>query len=297
MADYYRRQFEFSLGDDPNALEVFIEATNERQFRVVFNVLIDFSNFMSYADIAIYGLARGTESKVFKRFTNVALRAGYENNIDFIFRGQIQNVLRERAGPDRITRVIARGGAQPLTEASIARSLGAGSVLLDILKACSASLGFPLVIDGDDFQQRYARGYSMNGDPKTVLNDLAKSWDFNWIIENNRVVIVSGKSHRGSNIHQISALTGMVASPEITGGGDVETGVDVAVRMNPALKVGERFQVKSEYPRANFSNVYFSNIPKTLGEGIYKIVRLEHAGDSFGDEWDTRISGLKWGLV
>lgn len=297
MADYYRRQFEFLLGDDPTSLDVFIAATNERQFRIAFNVVIDFNESAAYADIAIFGLSRSTESKVFKRFQSIALRAGYENNIDFIFRGQVINILRERVGPDRITRIIARSSARKLIETSLSGALGAGATVLDAIKFCALTLGLSLIINPDKFVKKFSRGYSLNGDPRNYLDRLGRSFNFKWTVDGDRLVVVPNNESRGGTTHVISALTGMVGSPEITGGGnEVETGANVTVKLNPAIKIGEKIVIDSEYKQANFGDVFYSNIPETLGAGNFTVIRIEHEGDSYSDAWDTRLICSKWSL-
>jgi len=80
----------------------------------------------------------------------------------------------------------------------------------------------------------------------------------------------------------------MVGVPEIT-----EIGADVVVRINPTLKIGGQFEIKSEFAQVNYSNVYFQDVPETLGQGVYTIQKLQFDGDSYGDVWDTKVSGLR----
>lgn len=286
MAEYYRRQFELLFGDD---LRPMIEATNGRQLRVAFNITLDWGGYHSLMDLSIFNLSRDTEAMYFARYAPIALRAGYENRIDFVFQGQISNVLRERSGPDRITRIFARGGALELNESTISKTLGEGSALPEVIKSCADAMGLPAVINGASLGAvSFSGGYSMFGDPKKILSSLAKTHGFDWVVENNKIVIVESSQKRSGPVHEISALTGMEGSPEIT-----EVGADVKVRLNPKMKIGQHFQVNSEFPQANFSNVYFQNIPQTIGEGTYKIHRIVHRGDSYGDDWTTELTGLK----
>ena len=95
------------------------------------------------------------------------------------------------------------------------------------------------------------------------------------------------RSFRDGVETEISALTGMVGSPEIT-----EVGCDVIVKLNPQAKIGRKFKINSEFPRANFGNVYYTDIKDTVGQGTYSILRLQHSGDSYGDEWETKLTGL-----
>lgn len=291
MAEYYGRLFEIQLGKD---LKPFIEATGGRQFRVVFNALLDWRGYQSLLDLSIYNLSRETEAKIRETYKQIAIKAGYENRVDYLFKGGISNILRERSGPDRITRIYARGGALELDKSTITRTLGEGSTLVEVIKACASAMGLPAIISSNELNGvTYSGGYAMHGDPKKILSSLAKTHSFNWLIENGRLVVADKHSKRPGQIHRISALTGMEGSPEIAGGGPYEVDVKVTTRLNPKIKIGQLFKINSEYPRANFSGVYFNGIPETIGKGTYRAERIEHTGDSHGDAWSTKLTGLK----
>jgi hypothetical protein len=284
MSEYYNRRFSLELDE-----KELIAESSGRQFRITFNVLIDFGGYNSYADISIYGLSRDTEAKAFKRGQRVALRCGYENSVDFIFQGDLVNIFREKRGADKITRLICRSGAVDRTEKSINRTLGEGSVLPDIIKACADALGLPLVINNEDFTSvpPYAGGKVLFGSPDTILKELSKTHGFEYTVENGKIVVVGKGAFRNGGIHQISQFTGMVGAPEIT-----EVGADVTIRMNPKIKIGGRFQITSEFKTFNFSDIRFQDVPESAGTGIYRIFRIEHEGDSYGDDWNTKISGF-----
>lgn len=287
MTEFYRRQFEVFVSDRNNPL---IEATNDRQFKIVFSVLKDWGGFNSYATIDINNLFLGTESKAFKKYEYIALRAGYEGNIDYIFKGDIVNIIRVKRGPSRITRLICKGGALAQDASTINKSFEGGVTAITLIKELAGALGFPLVINDADFaeQSPYLSGYLLSGDPKKLLNRMARSHDFKWMIENERLVVVGNESSRSNPVTIISASRGMVGVPEIT-----EVGADVLVKMNPSLKIGARFRIESEFAQVNFSNVFFQDVPETLGQGEYRIQKLQIDGDSYGDRWDTRVTGIR----
>jgi hypothetical protein len=283
MGEYYDRRFQLDLDEKPLILE-----TGGRQFRVVFNILHDFGGFISYADISIYGISRGTEGKAFKRGQKIDFKAGYADSLDYIFRGEVVNLFREKRGADRLVRLICMGGAVNRQDTSIALTLGKNTSLVDIIKPLSAAIGYPLVIKKEDFEGiNYGRGYAMNGSPTDYLKKLAKTHKFNWVIENNRLIVVKSESYRDGSVHQISQFTGMVGAPEIT-----EVGADVDLKLSPKIKIGGRFQITSEYKTFNFSDVYFKGIKESQGLGVYRIFKIEHSGDSYGDNWNSKITGL-----
>lgn len=285
MSEYNRRQWSISLDGEP-----FIEVTEGRQFKCVFEVLHDFGGYTSYADIALYNLSADTVNKVFERGTVLSLRAGYADSIDTIFTGTIQNVLRERQGPTTITRLICRGGKLLDDQTQVNETLGKNTKVTEIIRACVTSMGYPIVMDDAQFADidPYPYGYTLSGDPRVYLDNLAKSHDFDYVIENERMIVVRKGYARQGDVHVVSQFTGMEGIPEIT-----EVGVDVVTRLNPKIKIGGRYRIESDLATFNFSNLYFVDIPESAGVGEYKIFKLTHSGDTWGDAWSTKITGIR----
>lgn len=277
------RLFEILVDD-----EIIIERTTGRQFKVVFNVTLDFGGSVSYCDMSIYNITNSTAQSAFKKGSQLGFKAGYVDNIDFIFKGSIVNVFRLREGADVITRIVAHGYND--SKNNINTTLGQGVKLPAIIKACADAMGYPLVINADDFSdvQEYSHGYTMNGDPRVYMDDLAKTNNFTYVISNGRLIVTLKDSVRDGTIFTVSRYTGMEGIPIVT-----EIGVDVNVRLNPKINIGGRFEVESEFASFNFSNIYFQDVPEQAGKGIYKVERLTHSGDSTGDLWSSSISGYR----
>ena len=284
MSEFFGRRFELLLDD-----KIFIKETGGQQFRIVFNILVDFGGFTSYADIAIYNLSNDSALRAIKKGRKIGFRAGYESTIDFIFSGHISNVLRERDGPNTITRIIAKGGTQP-TSQIINKTFGRNTPVTDIIRSCVTALGYQIEINEDDFASvpRYIKGYSPANDPRQCLDTLARAHKFSYTTEKDRIVVVGNDSFRGGKPLNISQFNGMEGIPEIT-----EVGADVTIRLNPKVRIGGRIDIQSELVTFNFSNLYFQDIPKAAGAGIYRVFKLQHSGDSWGDTWSTDITGFR----
>lgn len=283
MSRFYGRLWELYVDD-----ELFIENTDGQQFKFTFEIVLDYGANRSYADMAIYNLSSDTINKIFKKDSTIALRAGYGDTIDFIFKGAIRNVFKERNGPDTLTRIISRGGSQP--SASITQTLGAGASLVQIINACVSAMGYASIINPSDFENapNYTRGYTLTGDPRVYLDNLSQTHNFNYIIDNERVIITTDKTARQGAPYVVSQFTGMEGIPEIT-----EVGCDVTVRLSPKIRIGGLIKVESELKTFNFSNLYFQDVPPNAGSGTYKVFRLTHSGDSKGDAWSSKITGIK----
>ena len=285
MSSYNKRRWSVTIDGAP-----FIDETEGRQFKCVFEILHDFGGSTSYADIAFYNLSTDTANKAFTRGKILVFRAGYADSIDNIFVGAIRNVLRERQGPNTITRIICRGGNVAGEQSQVNETLGKNANVTDIIRTCAAAIGFPIVMNDSQFSDidPYPYGYTLSGDPRVYLDNLAKSHKFDYVIENERMIVVREGAFRDGDVHVVSQFTGMEGIPEIT-----EVGVDVTVRLNPKIRVGGKYRIESDLATFNFSNLYFVDIPESAGQGEYKIFRLSHSGDTWGDAWSTKITGLR----
>jgi hypothetical protein len=259
------------------------------QFKMTFDVLVDFGAFNSFCELVLTNMTQATMN-LFKRDSEIIVRAGYADSIDVIFKGFIKNFIPDRDGPDTLFRVISRSGTKVDGREPVNVALGKDAKLPDIIDAVVNAMGLPSVYDPSQFDdvKPYPRGYTMSADPERQLNNLATRHGFDWLVENGRVIILTKAATRQSPPRTISQFNGMEGRPEIT-----EVGADVTVRLDPSMKVGEVFIIESKYKSFEFSNLYFQDIPETHGTGDYKSIRLTHVGDTWGDVWSTKVCTSK----
>lgn len=277
------RRFEIIVND-----ETVIEETDGNQFHIRFDVTIDAMGHISYCDLVISNLSDATINKFFKTGAVLGLRAGYADTIDYIFRGRIKNVFKEREGATVNARIVARGGS--LDKTKVNSSLGENTKLSKILQTIADETGYSLVYTESDFTHNYVTGYSMTGAAEEYLNELAETHDFNWVVESDRLIITLNSSSRNTGITEFDMFTGLEGIPELT-----EVGIDFRVRLSPKLKIGAMVKVVSEFKTFNYSNIYFQDVPASQGSGTYKMFKLVHSGDNYGAEWTTKVTGYKSG--
>ena len=276
---YFDRKYEVQLNDQP--------IITDDSLRINFQVTQDYGGFVSYADMKIYNISQTTIGK-FKIGVPVSLKAGYENNIDFIFKGPIINTVKGRNGPTTFIQIIARGGGLP--DKTISQTLGVGTPITTIIRALSNSLGFPTVINEGDFanDRPLQRGATLDGDPRQILDEYAKQYNFSYVINNDKIRITKNDKFIPGSIQEVSQFTGMIGIPEIT-----ENGCDTTITMNPKVKIGGRIEIKSELKTFNFSNVYYRKIPPNAGSGVYRVFKVIHSGDNRAGGWETQITGFR----
>jgi hypothetical protein len=289
MSKYDKRRWEVLIDG-----KTFIAPTDGKQFKMTFEVRVDWGGYTTHADIVFYNLSVDTKSKAFKRGSTITIKAGYADGIGVIFDGQIVNNNDERQGASTLTRLICRGGKVIEKQKSINETFGVDSKVTEYIRACVAAMGHNTALIESQFDDvdPYVRGYALSGDPRVALDTLASAHGFHYTIEGNTIVVNRDGFNRGTGVITISQFTGMEGIPEVT-----ETvlglGLDVTVRLNPKIKMFGTFEVKSELKTFNFSNVYFNYIDEDAGKGEFVIRALTHSGDTYGDTWSTKIIGWR----
>lgn len=267
---------------------IIAENSSGVQARVQFDVTVDAVGNITLCDLNLSNLAESTISTVFKRGAVLAIRAGYEDNIDYIFRGIIRQVFRGREGPTTYTNILARGGQ--LEKNNINKALGKNAKLSEILQALADALGYKLNITKSEFADVYPTGYSMTNDPVKSLRDLAYAWKFEWAIENDSLVIFKVENGRKAPKKTINMQSGLEGIPEVT-----DVGVNFSVRMNPSIKIGNKIELDTKYKSFNFSGVYYNNeLQDAAGSGTYTVMKIVYSGDNYGQQWTTRVTSYRY---
>jgi len=285
----FNRKYKLTISNE--SLDLDIESIEDQFLRIIFEIVHDPGGNNVFGEISVYNLSKASEQKIYEQFTNVTLIAGYEGSQDVIFKGEIINIVRGRDVADTFVTMYCRSLGKAAFETNINKTLPVNSTIIDVLTECSNAFGVPLIVDEIDFSGdvAFGRGAPLQGDPKVILNNLKSTYKFDWFFENGRMVVLKQDSIRTGEVVDISMLKGMVGSPEIT-----EIGANVATKLNPRIRFGTLFTVESITPRVNFSNLYFQDVPETIGVGQYKVLRVTFRGDSHGTSWDSLIEGIRY---
>ena len=271
----------------------FIEISGNKQLRVVFNVLKDFDNSISYADIKIYGLKKDTVNKYLHRDSAIEVVAGYQifnsENIDniysSIFTGRITNAFITGIVPNTYMQLYAVSGSQNIK--IINKNIPANDTVLDLVKACSDAMGYSSHVESNKpiAWPVLTKGYKLTGDPIIILNKLSRTYSFNWIIDGDKIIITSNGSYRELNNKYINWKNGLVFIPQST-----EVGINIILNLINFIRIGDKLKIESEFQNYNYSSLYFETITKK-SEVIAKKIR--YIGDNYSQitMWHQEILG------
>ena len=286
------RVFSIDLDGKP-----FIEPVySTRQFRVVFSTAMNYTDNLAMLDLAIYNLSQSTNIDSGK---SIVFKAGYEGTGDSfqtIFKGRVTTVFKERDGANVVTRILCRAGTVD-DRASKDLTLGRNATCTQVLDAIGNTFGVRIEYQKEQFEGAnntiFYRGLSLKGDIRHQLDSLAQQCKFSWAHDGTKVVIDKDGKKRTGFVQEVSLLTGLIGVPEASADNQ-GVFVNVTTTLNPVLRLGDLFNLKSQYATFNTGNMYL--IPPEHGgnlDGEYKIQTISHEGDSWGDIWRTKVTGIK----
>lgn len=281
----YLRKWSLMINGQP-----FIETREAHQLRCVFDIEIKPQSTLAMADIQVYNLSKATN---IPQRADISFSAGYQDNFDVLFTGTVTNVLRERRGPDVVTRLLCRHGSA--SERGLTNgSYHPGTKLTDVLTDVARAWPLYLEIDKAQFDDAdvFPSGYTPDSDIVRTLNDLAYMFKFKWVPDRGTLVITRPDKERKTTVFDINQHTGMVGMPEVNRGPQ-GIGVNVTTRINPYIRATSRVKVQSEFSTYNTGNLFIAELAGDVSaNGVYNVLSIHYTGDSHGDAWDMRLDAL-----
>lgn len=241
----------------------------------------------------------------------VTFSAGYQDNVGIIFSGKVIQVnLGKANATDTTTTIYATSDDTTHNSAYVNTTLKAGSTGLDIYNALlKASPGMQAGnIPSQALQAlRYPRSVTMFGPVRHFMRTLAESVGSTFHYDNIKPQLhITPKNDpgKGSPI-VLNSDTGMIGLPTQTG-----TGINVRCLLNPAIQKNSIIQIDqksiqritpdltigSPTSLQNLNDPGFSPFRGDISaDGTYRVLSIEHVGDTRGDPWFAELNCLAVG--
>lgn len=276
----YKRKYELIIGSD--------SGIKLSELRVKFEITKDLTGYPNLAKIQIFNLSKSTQQRIKKEFDKVIFNAGYEANVKLLFKGQIRNVTHLKQGVDTITTIYAHDGARDFDTAKVNISFKEGTEVKQIVEHVIGTFKETThgIIEGLDGLGDRLKGVTISGSSKDVMDQLAEENNFEWNITDEAINVVP-KNETIDKTFLITSATGMLGSPTLT-----EIGADVTMLLNPELIPNGKLKVESLTQNISLGDLNFRNINKTIGEGLYKIQKITHTGDTHDNQWQSAVVGV-----
>ena len=289
MSIQYGRKVSLIIGDAKgNGLDV-------SQLRFRFIVKHRTAQTLNTAEIRIWNLSERSAKLINAESTQVVLQAGYEGSYGIIFRGQITLTRTGRESPtDTYVDVCAADSDVAYNSAVVNKALAAGFTPQELYEALCDSMkpyGITAADLPDSVPSRASpRGRVCYGMTRDFLRDFAAEHSLLWSIRNGEITLVPADGFLPGDAIKLNSKTGMLGIPCQT-----DAGIEVTTLLNPNIVPGRRVQIDEK--SINKTTIRENNIqreqlnqaqlPKVARDGFYRVVWMQHHGDTRGNSWET----------
>lgn len=272
-----------------------------KDLRITFEITKTIGSTPNPGLIKIHNLAPENEAKVKGEFDEVLVNAGYQGSSLLIFAGNIRHTFRYRDTNDWIMEIDAADGDDDFRNTIVNATLAAGTTTSQAVNKLVAAFskttaGHVILKD----RQRL-RGKVMSGMARKYFDEIAAESDANWSIQDGRLEIVPVESTLPTEAIVIRSDTGMLGAPEVD-----DKGIKVICLLNPRLRVNGKIlldnndlkervrKLREKRPGTKPKKTKVANhqLARLDPDGVYKIYKLVHKGDTRGPEWVTEIHCL-----
>lgn len=245
--------------------------------RVTFSIEKHLGSEPNKADVVIYNLAEDSRAAIQRKPLLVRLEAGYEDNLGRLFNGDLRWGASNREGSDWITKLQLADGDRAVRHGRVNRSHPPGTSKADVLKGAAKGLGLevpPAVLGAVESAGQFVAGLTAQGPAAKVMTTVTRSMGMGWSIQDGRLQIQRANDVRPDRAILISQDTGMIGNPTLGApkkpGGP--TTLTIKMLLYPGLTPGGKIKVET----------------RTIN-GIFKVERVLHTGDTHGDDWTSEI--------
>lgn len=246
------------------------------------------------AQITISNLSDQTANAINKEGKVISLEAGYEEGFGLIHKGEIY----QKRGPARETPVDkyltlnSKSGDTAYSFSTVNKTLAAGhtfrdqvDVALEALKPYGVTAGFI----ADLGKQTMPRGRALFGMTRDLLRTIAQSTNSSWTIRDQKLEIVKNDKAMDGQAFVLNSQSGMIGMPVQTTGG-----IQVRMLLNPKVRPGTRLKIDQasiqQATQAVPDTIGVTQnflLPSIASDGFYKVLYVEHSGDTHGVPWYT----------
>lgn len=242
----------------------------------------------------IYNLSVATENGLIQSANGLRIEAGYENGpFGLVFAGNIIQFVRGKEdSTSPYLKVLSLDGDNFFNFGTVAFSLGKGTGLRQQVEQIASNATVPATI-GDLSatveSQKLTRGKVFLGAAKDYLRDISKTTNGIFNIDNEAINMQSVTAKPAGNAVELNAESGLIGFPSQT-----DVGVSCKSLLNPNIAIGGL--IKLNNATVNQKEISLGQFLRPLSsDGVYRVIKLTHRGDTRGNDWYTEIEGIAQG--
>ncbi len=270
--------------------------------RIAFKIEKYLQGSPNLGTISIYNLSENSRNIIAQEvsetsagsFLQIQLFAGYEDTgTPLIFTGDIINAVPLKQDTDWVMELYCGDGTALFNDPVINETIPAGTTLNEFYDKLVSKMsgvvkgvteGLTNCLSG---KQSFLFSMIASGDVKTYFDMIVNDCGIEWFISDGVIESIQ----KGIPLYDeptiiINQANGMIRSPERT-----EMGCIVTNFLLPSAKLGRTFKVEALSTKINIGYLNFAKVPPVRNEGIYRITRMVHSGDTHGNQWQSQLEG------
>lgn len=254
-----------------------------------FNVQKSESSDSNTCNFTIFNLNSDSRNKINIDEAKIYLYAGYLNDTgdELIFTGDINLISSVIERPNIITKIEAKDGQKKMDDVKLSVSFKEGVSVAQVVQKAIDKLGLPIKTKAllDPLKKiKFNNGHAFMGTAKTLLDILFAGVNMDWSIQNGEIKFYNSNSTDNSFAIELNSNT-LIGSPERIkikkskkDSSPEVNGWRIITLLSPKVEPGGSIIVTSK------------EIPE---RSTFKILNVEHSGDSFEGEFLTKIEVIQ----
>lgn len=267
------------------------------KLRCTFNVQKTIVMEPNFSEITIYNLNPQTENAIINEGMRIVIEAGYEGaQYGLIFDGDVIQPIRDKE--DGVTYKLtlrSLDGDRFINGGIVNFSLLKGQSSRQIVDECTSKATNPTQlgnISSGLVTTELTRGKVCFGLARDYLRQVAQNSNATFYVEDGKVNIIKAEDIPVGEATELSPSSGLIGIPTQS-----EYGVNGKCLLNPRIKINSLIHIDNSLIRARQAEI--GQVFRSLdGDGIYRVIKINHVGDTRGDEWYTEFETVSQaGLV
>ena len=280
MSELYLRRYRVVVG-----------GVDVSELRCTFYIEKNIAETPNYSEISVFNLSPETENQIIETGDRVILEAGYEGSqYGLVFDGDIVQPLRDKEGGTtyKLT-LVSQDADKFLNNGFVSQSWAAGQTPKTIAqKLCSTAtnpieLGY---ISENLENKKLTRGKVCFGLARDYLHQIARTEQAAFYCNDGKANIIKAPDPPSGQVVSLSPQTGLVGAAEMT-----DEGIKATCLLNPLLNLNSSVHIDNAHVREQKARR--DSQPKQMDyDGVYRIIKLVHEGDTRGNVWYTQFTGI-----
>ena len=252
-------------------------ATVVTDLRVMFSIEKKLTSSPNTCTATVYNMNEASRAELQRKPVHVTIDAGYADNIERIFRGDLTYAESTKDGVDWATKLQLGDADRAIKHARVNRSYKGGTNLKTLVGDAAAAMGMKIPTGLSDISgigAQFASGTTLSGTAAKELTRNLSPRGLGWSVQDGQLQILGGSDTRKDEAWLVSQDTGLIGVPEFGSPIDKGKAPTLSFRMllTPGLTPGGRVQMASASLK-----------------GTFKVLSVTHTGDTHGDDWFTEV--------